>query len=465
MSSVNFKTLALQQLYTGLAGGAGATLMSAFRTGSGSVLATYGQDIQSLDSRIASFENVLIDAVAKAGSNPSDYPYDRASLKKEFMDEVLALLLSRSDYRASVTGFVSGGVGSTAAFTAVTSDGFLRDAPVYGAVAIYGNPLDATQITGYSQGTNVLLPAVKNFNDLTEAEKKQVLNSSGDTIYDQYSALIDAIFAEGDKLKNNPVDLATGVVVTANVITAITDREVGGVTFNGVTTINGLTYLVEKGATTYDVTKNTVTNQAGQPVDFRLGFDSTIITPARYIRCDANGDPVGSTIVTFDTQRNLSPMQFLYFFNEARIKILRAQLAYKEAVVNEIRDDLIKAQAAYSDLEKQAGQARDRSEDGKTLNPNAIAETVAMDFWEARSSKAGTQLLDGGGTDDQHNFTDWQKNRSQVKNYIDQKSTQSQDAMLDYQTVLNRYNGAYEVMSKLQEKLDGLVKSQLRNVA
>jgi hypothetical protein len=37
--------------------------------------------------------------------------------------------------------------------------------------------------------------------------------------------------------------------------------------------------------------------------------------------------------------------------------------------------------------------------------------------------------------------------------------------MLDYQTTLNRYNNAFEVMSKLQEKVDGLVKSQLRNVA
>jgi hypothetical protein len=36
--------------------------------------------------------------------------------------------------------------------------------------------------------------------------------------------------------------------------------------------------------------------------------------------------------------------------------------------------------------------------------------------------------------------------------------------MLDYQTLLNRYNNAFEVMSKIQEKIDNLLKSQLRNV-
>ena len=57
----------------------------------------------------------------------------------------------------------------------------------------------------------------------------------------------------------------------------------------------------------------------------------------------------------------------------------------------------------------------------------------------------------------------WQESRTNLKNHIDRKSAQSQQAMLDYQTVLNRFNNAFEVMSKIQEKVDSLLKSQLRN--
>lgn len=462
MSSVNLKILALQQLYTGASGrdasgnittgtGAGTSVMDAFRSAA-------GQNLASLDARIAAFENVAIDDVAKSGANAGDYPYDRASLKKEFMDEVLAFLLQSDKYRATVQGYDSLNPYAVSTLSAVKTDGYLRDAAVYNAVAI----ANTTPVL-YQAGSTILLPNPQNFSALTTEQQKQLLNDTGDAIYEQYSDLIDALFAEGDKLKNNPTDAATGATVTANVVTAIKEVTVSNVTFDGVTTINGLTYLVEKGATIYDVNKTTVTNVAGQPVDFTLGFDPAL-TSTRYIRCDENGVPVGTTIVTLNTQRNLSPVDYLYYFMEARIKILRAKLAYKEAVVNEIRSDLLQAQSAYSDLEAQAGGARDRSEDGKTLNPNTTKETVAMDFWEAQASKSGTQLL-YDAHDDGHNFTEWQTSRSQVKNYIDMKSTQSQDAMLDYQTTLNRYNSAYEVMSKLQEKMDGLVKSQLRNVS
>lgn len=450
MSAVNFKTLALQQLYTGAAGGAGTAAMNAFRSAA-------GQNLASLESRMAAFENATIDDVAKPGSNAGDYPYDRASLKKEFMDEVLAFLLQNSAYRETFQRYLT--ANAAVPVTVVDGSGYLIDTSFQIAVQTGTGP---GGIPVYSAGETIQNP--RNFSALTADQQKRFLNGTGDAIYDQYSQLIDAIFAEGDKLKNNPIDTSTGITVAANVVTAIKEVTVAGVTFDGVTTINGLNYLVEKGATIYDVNKTTVTNVAGQPVDFALGFDP-VLGSTRYIRCDANGTPIGTTVVTLFTQRNLTPVDYLYYFMEARIKILRSKLAFKEAVVNEIRSDLLQAQSAYSDLEKQAGGARDRSEDGKTLNPNTTDETVAMDYWEAQASKSGEQLLDGAGNDDKHNFTDWQTNRSKVKNYIDMKSTQSQDAMLDYQTMLNRYNSAYEVMSKIQEKMDGLVKGQLRNVS
>ena len=88
-----------------------------------------------------------------------------------------------------------------------------------------------------------------------------------------------------------------------------------------------------------------------------------------------------------------------------------------------------------------------------------------MDIWEAMTTKPGqTGIFDQNLNDDRHNFSEWQSNRSFLKSYIDLKSTQSQDAMLDYQTTLNRYNNAFEVMSKIQEKIDNLLKSQLRNL-
>ncbi len=174
--------------------------------------------------------------------------------------------------------------------------------------------------------------------------------------------------------------------------------------------------------------------------------------------------PIGASELRV-VQRNMSPSQYLYFWNEARIKILRAQLAYKEAITSEIRDDLAKANAVYTDLEKQAGLTKAQSADGKTVNPDTSSETALMDYWEARTATVGTTIYDTTGTDDIHNYGQWQTNRSALKTYIDQKSTQSQDAMLDYQTTLNRFNNAYEIMSKLQEKLDGLVKNQLRNVS
>jgi hypothetical protein len=50
-----------------------------------------------------------------------------------------------------------------------------------------------------------------------------------------------------------------------------------------------------------------------------------------------------------------------------------------------------------------------------------------------------------------------------LKSYIDRRTADAQSAALDLQQTTNRYNNAYEVMAKLQEKMDGLIKTQLRN--
>ena len=160
----------------------------------------------------------------------------------------------------------------------------------------------------------------------------------------------------------------------------------------------------------------------------------------------------------------MSPMEYLYYWTEARIRIMRGQLNMKEAITSEIRDDLAKANKAFADLEKQAALVRADPDATKSTLAVTSSETQTLDFFEATNSAKGTQLFDGNGGDDIHNYGEWGSNRSNLKTYIDRKSTESQNAMLDYQTTLNRFNNAYEVMSKLQEKMDGLVKGQLRNV-
>ena len=87
-----------------------------------------------------------------------------------------------------------------------------------------------------------------------------------------------------------------------------------------------------------------------------------------------------------------------------------------------------------------------------------------MNLFSATASTPSTPIFDAAGNDSLHNAQEWQKNRTTLKNYIDRRSAEAQQATLDYQNVLNRYNNAFEVMAKLQEKLDTLLKAQLRNV-
>jgi transcriptional regulatory protein LevR len=72
-------------------------------------------------------------------------------------------------------------------------------------------------------------------------------------------------------------------------------------------------------------------------------------------------------------------------------------------------------------------------------------------------------MMSRAGGDALHNQSEWAMNRTTLKNYIDRRSSEAQQATLDYQNILNRYNNAYEIMSKMQEKIDNLLKGQLRN--
>lgn len=152
--------------------------------------------------------------------------------------------------------------------------------------------------------------------------------------------------------------------------------------------------------------------------------------------------------------QSLTAPQYLYHLNEVRITILRGKMSYQEAVVREIQEDLRRANEALADLEKQSGVVTDAT--------GFSAETLTLALFSAMASTPGKSMMLRDG-DSMHGQSQWASNRTALKNYIDRRSSEAQQATLDYQNILNRYNNAYEVMSKMQEKIDNLLKGQLRN--
>lgn len=458
MADINFKTQELANLYAYGNTPDRAGDLSYFRTNTDAATISA---IQSLDMRIANFQNVITDG-AKAGNE--DFPYDKDYLKREFMEEVFAILMKRGNYRSDtainipiIGGFF--GVPSSVAYSADGQD-LLRNGTY--TLTANGQTWDGS-----------------NFSNMGFDQMKAALRTGpyegGTAVFDAYSAWIDATFAEGNKLKSNPTDVV-------NIVSSIPDRTLPtsstpDVVYDRVITVNTGTrdslgnpvyqyFLVAKGAPISDVTKViTPGTLNGQQVDSKIAAVAATSDKSVYIQVDKNLDPLTNGASFFQsTAKNLSPTMYLYYYMEARVRILRGQLNMKEAVTSEIRDDLAKANSAYADLETQAGKTRAQSPDGKTTNPDLSYETTNMDFFEATNARKGETIYDNTGNDDQHNYMNWGASRSALKAYIDRKSTQSQDAMLDYQTTLNRFNQAYEVMSKIQEKMDGLIKGQLRNV-
>lgn len=453
MADINFKTQDLANLYAYGNTPDRAGDLSYFRTTTDAATISA---IQSLDMRIANFQNVITDG-AKAGNE--DFPYDKDYLKREFMEEVFAILMKRGNYRSD---------------SAIPNGLFATQSVTYSA-----DGQDLLRNGTYTLLANGQTWDGSNFSNMTYDEMKAALkngpNDGGTAVFDAYSAWIDATFAEGNKLKDNPTD-------AVNIVTSIPERTLPtanspDVIYDRVITVNTGTkdtlgnpvyqyFLVAKGAPISDVTKVTLAGTLnGQQVDSKITAVAPTSDQSVYIEVDKNLEPLTNGAYGFvTTAKNLSPIMYLYYYMEARIRVLRGQLNMKEAVTTEIRDDLAKANSAYADLETQAGKTRAQSADGKTVNPDLSYETTNMDFFEATNAKKGETIFDNTGNDDLHNYANWGASRSALKTYIDRKSTQSQDAMLDYQTTLNRFNQAYEVMSKIQEKMDGLIKGQLRNV-
>jgi hypothetical protein len=399
--------------------------------------------------------------------------------------------------------------------------------------------------------------ATPSFNHLDP--RLDLLKPEGRAIFLSYANLIDAVFAEGDTLENNPAQ-------PVQVVSAIQPITAEGVIYDRVAQVAGVgpdldgdgkgdptfnTYLLEFTASESQVikdgfgnarlsdpttptarrlllspeeaTSSTSTNPYTALVDgvsFSISTTSTSVsvetsmspfstyTPvsvesvsplvlnvpdqgnnfpdkrivAKYRVTGPNGSSyliglstegkiyvtslaaIPSRLKTVDTTASLSGLEYLLFYNEARIKILRAQLAYREAVVREIQTDLKQANAALAELETQSGAVTATNSEGEETNQFS-AETLSMNLFNATNGTAGKPIFSQAGNDSYHLAKEWTPNRTTLKNYIDRRSSEAQEASLDYQNVLNRFNNALEVMAKLQEKLDTLLKAQLRNLA
>jgi hypothetical protein len=532
-----FRSDALQDLYAGTGGA--AIDLNTLRT-AGSAEAQEG--LASLDRRIAAFEFVLIGSLP-AGQSPADYPYDREGLRREFLDELVTLLMRRS----------------------ISDDPALKNLYIDPSSLIFSLPATAGGVhLGINKNTPVGDPSFGIFATQTVSathaqifsdERRNFLNIAGKAIFDRYSLLIDSTFAEGDKLGNNPSR-------EAQVTSAISPLTVDGVTYDRISQVAGIktissgtppvssqvpdyqTYLLESTAPVSQVAKSangdaTLTGPASSaarrlqitttevppflPNLFRVAIDGANLfvdttggsitirngvfaapipaTPIKPLSLNITGQghefPESRVVATYratapngityliglgsdgkvyatslaparrsavGTTATLSSMEYLLFFNEARIKILRAKLAYNEAVVREIQEDLRQANEALAELETQAGAIVATNSDG-SLTGQTSSETLTMNFFNAVHSTAGSPIFSLAGADSIHVSREWETNRVNLKNYIDRRSAEAQQATLDYQNTLNRFNNAFEIMAKLQEKLDTLLKAQVRNLS
>ncbi len=191
-------------------------------------------------------------------------------------------------------------------------------------------------------------------------------------------------------------------------------------------------------------------------VDYLVGVTAaTLQTPAKvYVTSLATSNAVGVTNVA-----NLTAPNYLLYFNQARIKILSGILGYHQNQVQQIQQNIKDANAAMADVVKRQGEANTVS-----TTTGTAKETMLLSLFSATHSVAGKPLVSGADvTSAEMDLTEWKTAQTKIQNYIDQQSSAAQQATLDYQQTLNRYNGAFEAMSKLQDKLDNVQKSVMNN--
>ncbi|HSJ04148.1 MAG: hypothetical protein ACAI34_03195 [Verrucomicrobium sp.] len=422
--------------------------------------------LEQIDARIAAFEMTIVpEAIASPDPNK---PYDRTSLRREFLEEVYSVYLyAERAVKNTETDTTK------PAIWAVNND--------YANATLYADqPLDDFDGTTLAIAQGDWGGINNPYNGYYDVQK----------IFTFYNSLIEATFSAGDSFKTQ-IDPGTNATANVWVVTAIAPFIIGEKLYDHITSIRTgtdpvtkeptyKTYLVESGVNLSTVSKIPVP-ATGTPVTFQLSFQQGVVfggadgtDNATLVEVTMDDDGVITPLspavtLAIANIRALSPMEYIYYWNEARIQILKAQLAFKQAIVKEAQEDLRQANIALAQLENVAN-IRSQDDKGNIVSDNS-KETIIMNLFNAQASTAGSSIFDRttnntaqGDVANSHKWGSWQTNRANLKNYIDRKSAQSQDLMLDYQQVLNRYNSSLEVLSKLQEKLDALMKSQLRNL-
>jgi hypothetical protein len=515
-------------------------------------------DIAKLDARIAAFETASIPTSLTGASDA--YPFDRDRLKREFLDEALALIIraSRNVNHPSVTTDSNDIVLNSNAIEVRTNGGTHYNLKGTIETGIENTPIGGTQIFDNSQTlATVLLDGSPNPAFPGTKYELYTSLSYGLVAYKAYGSLIDAAFAAGDTMANQTLD-------PSQVVTSITPTTVAGVTYDRMGTYSDITsrdtegnpkltqYLVSSAVRTDTASGIDLSSTGGGGQMIKLDARATTVTSnvnvsgvntstykdnaqgvwAR-ITTDASGNvsvegsrngstytsatkvslplsiPYGLGIspapsdanlpIALDAYRftanngfdyligfydassggsdrtfvykldpsvggvadvkSLTAPEYLLHWNEARIKVLDGQLNFQKNVITELQTDLAQANDALAELQKQVATLG-------TSDTALAAATLKLSLFNATHSTTGKPFLtwDNATSRDQiYNKAEWEGIRVDIKNYIDRRSSEAQQATMDYQTTLGRYNSAYEIMGKLQEKLDNLVKNQLRN--
>ena len=518
-------------------------------------------DIEKLDARIAAFETASIPTSLTGASDA--YPFDRDRLKREFLDEALALII-RASRNVNHPTVATDGLDITLNPAAIVAEAGNVGGSQYrlagrlnAAANDYNTPNGGTQVFDNSHSPATDLDGYPTTTFPGPFGELYTIGGGQSTInaFKAYGSLIDAAFAAGDKVANQTLD-------PSQVVTSITPTTVAGVTYDRMGTYSDITSKDTKGnpkLTQYLVSSAVRTDTAsgtdlsstgggGQMIKLDARVTSVLSTSGGVttykdnaqgvwarITTDASGNvsvegsrngstytsatkvslplsipyglgasPVPSDAnlpIALDAYRftggngfdyligfydassggsdrtfvykldpnvggvanvkSLTAPEYLLHWNEARIKVLSGQLDFQKNVITELQTDLAQANDALSELQKQVAAIG-------TSDANYSAATLKLSLFNATHSTTGKPFLtwsDGlAGTRDQmYTKAEWETVRVDLKNYIDRRSSESQQATMDYQTTLSRYNSAYEIMGKLQEKLDNLVKNQLRN--
>ncbi|MBV8969787.1 MAG: hypothetical protein JO331_12125 [Verrucomicrobia bacterium] len=187
-------------------------------------------------------------------------------------------------------------------------------------------------------------------------------------------------------------------------------------------------------------------------------------------------------VISAGPVRNMDIMEFIYYWNEAKMHVLKAQLAYQNDITQEMQNNLREANAAMADLEGQSSKTR-QADNQNNVNPDSAPQTPTLHLFAVEnetqttittsgtSTPTGTILPFGLATNpDNNNFPafsmdngQFQKARVGLQNYIDRRTADAQSAMVDYQNTLNTFNNNYNTMSQLQQTLEQVITQQLKN--